>query len=284
MKNAATYEKKIKKLLGKLKAPRAAAPPTGIDAVTEVIAAVFEADAPRRSGKDALETIAKEFVDYNELRVAPPKDISDRVLKDDPNRRGKAEMITTVLNNIFNRSYTISVDYMAEMPKKELRRHLLELGLSPYAAACVVLKLFGGHAIPVDETLVEVLKLDDYVSPEADQADVQGFLERIIPQKEALAAHEFFRAHIEKCAKPLARKRQADAEAAAKAAAELRAKEAAAAATAKAEAEEAAAKAALRAARKAAKEAPVKAPAKTVAKKTVAKAAKKPAAKKPVKK
>jgi len=275
MKNASTYEKKVKKLLGKLKAPHAAEAPTGDAAIAELITAIFEADASRKAGKDALEMVAREFVDFNELRVAPPKDISDRISKDDPNRRGKAVMVTSVLNSIFSRTYDVKLEYMAEMPKRELRRHLLELGLNPYAAACIVLKVFGGHAVPVDETLVEVLKMDGDVHPDSDLADVQGFLERIIAQKDALAAHAFFRTHVEKSAKALAKKRQAEADAAAKAAAEAAAR---AEAAAKAAAEAAAAKAALAKSRKTAKKTAKKAAGKT-AKKTAKKTTKKTSSK-----
>jgi hypothetical protein len=197
-----------------------------------------------------MAAIAEEFVDYNELRVAPPKEIADAFGKDHPHARRKAVEITSVLNAIFGRRNTLSLEHVTKMTKRELRRHLAELGLSPYAAACLVLKVYAGHAIPVDRTLVECLEIDKCVEPGSEIEDVQGFLERSILQKDALAAHEFFREHIEKSAAALARKRKADA---AKAAAEAAAREKAEAeAAAKAEAE-AAAKAAAKAKREEAK-------------------------------
>ena len=44
-------------------------------------------------------------------------------------------------------------------PKRERRRCLLELGLSPYVAALVMLKVLGAHAVPVDQTLVDCLEM-----------------------------------------------------------------------------------------------------------------------------
>ena len=224
MKNATAYQKKLQKFLGDMKKVKAAAPPTGIEAVEVLVRSILEADVTDSAAEAAIQTIRQEYVDINELRVSPIIDITDRLGHDFPQPRLKAEAITGALNKTFDRTYAISIDYMKEMTKRDLRRHLLEIGLSPYAAACVVLKVFGGHAVPVDDTLVEVLKMDGCVHPDSDLQDVQGFLERVIPQKDAFSAHAFLREYVVRSAKALARKRKADAEAAAKAEAEAKAK------------------------------------------------------------
>jgi len=224
MKNATAYQKKLQKFLGDMKKVKAAAPPTGIEAVEVLVRSILEADVTDSAAEAAFQTIRQEYVDINELRVSPIIDITDRLGHDFPQPRLKAEAITGALNKTFDRTYAISIDYMKEMTKRDLRRHLLEIGLSPYAAACVVLKVFGGHAVPVDDTLVEVLKMDGCVHPDSDLQDVQGFLERVIPQKDAFSAHAFLREYVVRSAKALARKRKADAEAAAKAEAEAKAK------------------------------------------------------------
>jgi len=113
-------------------------------------------------------------------------------------------MITGALQGIFSRTYRLSLEYMAEMTKRNLRRHL-------YAEAALTLEVFGGHAIPVDQLLVDCLAMDGYVHPESDLPDVQGFLERVISQKDALAAHEFFRKYVQRREKVLLRRRQAEA-------------------------------------------------------------------------
>ena len=228
MKNASIYEKKVRQLLkGADKQSFGDAPDRApLDVLVE---SILEADATNKQAGEALEEIYREFVDFNELRVSPPKDIVDCIGRDYPGGRSKAAMITTVLLRIFGRTCDVSMDYMKQMTKRDLRRHLGELSLDPYASARVVLRVFGGHAVPVDETLVEVLKMDEYVHPESDVPDVQGFLERIVPQKNALSVHEFFRAHVAKSAKALERKRKADAREREKAEAKAKARKKAAA-------------------------------------------------------
>jgi len=284
MKNATKYQKKVKKLLAAM--DKSVEVPDGADAIQVLLRAVLEANASAKHAQTALAAIDEEFVDINELRVSPPKEIADILGKDYPEARRKAREIATVLNGVYSRVSKLCLEHVEKLTKRDLRRHLQELGLSLYASACVVLEAFGGHAIPVDETLVECLEMKGCVHPGSDVTEVQGFLERIILQKHAPAAHRFFRTLIEKSAPALARKRKAEAKARAKAEAEARAK-AEAEAKAKAEAEakaKAAAKAKARAAAKAkaakkAKERARKAKAATGARKAARKATRKAGAK-----
>jgi len=274
MKNATQYEKKVKKLLkGMKKVPVEAVEPD--EALDVLVRAVLEADAAERDVLGTLAAIEEEFVGVNELRVCQAKELADVLGKDFPFARRKAETLGRVLNGVFYRTSEMSMAYLAKMTKRELRRYLLELGVGEYEAGLVVLRCFGGHAVPVDQTLAETLEMNGLVEPGSSPADVQGFLERIVAQKDAWSVHLFFRGYVARHAKALARKRKAEAKEAARIAAE------AAEAKARAE-EEARARAEAKARRKAKKEAAKAKAAKEAAKKKAAKkrAAKKKAARK----
>jgi len=238
MKNATKYQKKIKQFLSGVR-KSATPPPADEDPFAVMVKAILAADAPKQADK-AFDTLDKEYVDLNELRVSPVKEIVDTLGRDFPDARRKAEEITSVMNAIFTSRNNLKLDYVEKMPKRDLRRHLHELGLSPFAAASMMMRLFGGHAIPVDQGLVDCLELDGYIEPGSTIEDVQAFLERIILQKQALAAHEFFREYVAKNEKMLTKKRKAaEAQAAADAAAEAAKAQAKAEAKAKTEANKA---------------------------------------------
>jgi hypothetical protein len=275
MKNATRHQKNLKKFLSGID-KSAAVPPADADPIRAMIDAILAADAPKQSAK-ALEALEKEFVDFNELRVAPVKDIVDTLGRDFPDARRKGEETTTVLNAIFNRRNNLVLDYVEKMSKRDARRHLGELGLSPYAAGVMMLQVFGGHAVPVDQGLVDCLEADGCVGPGGSVEEVQALLERIILQKQAWSAHEFFRDYVAKNAKMLAKKRKSDAakaeaQAAVEAQAEAQAEAAAEQSAAEARAKAAPAPTGKRAAtaqapaRKARKRAAVKASAKGAAK------------------
>jgi endonuclease III len=264
MKNARTYEKKIKKLLRRRRSHAAAVTEDDNDPVRILIESILEEDSTARQAQKAMAAIEEEFVDFNELRVAPPKEIAERIGRGHPGARDRGEMLSKVLNAIYERTCRVSLEHLADAPKRELRRYLNELGLSPYAAASVFMRAFGGHAVPVDQALVDCLEMDGYVHPGSDIGDVQGFLERIVPQKNDATAHAALRAYVAKASKALAKKRQAEAaEAAAAAEAERKAE----AARARAEKKKAAEKAARKTTRKAVRKTARKAARKTAKKK-----------------
>ena len=218
MKNAKTYEKKVRKLLGGMDKSAAI---EEVDRVTLLVLAVLEEDSTPDQAAKALEAMNREFVDFNEARVSPHKEIAETVAPYVPDPREKADRLTAALNAIFERQYAISMDYMEEMTKRDLRRHLGEIGLTPYASARVVLA-FDGHAVPVDESLVASLDMEDCIHTESEIGDVQDFLERIVPQKNAIAAHLFFRKFVKQHSKQLEAKRSVERESREKARQEAR--------------------------------------------------------------
>jgi len=224
MKNARKYELKVRKLLkgtGRLRQVHAAACD---DPIETLLVGILEADSPRKRVGGAMASMAKEFVDFNELRAAPVNEIAEAVGSSYPGVKDKARMIREVLNAIYRRRNSLDVDYMNQMAKRDLRRHLRELGLGPYPVAYFVLMAFAGHAVCVDDMLVGCLEMVGHIAPGSELSDVQGFLERIVQQKDALVAHEALRAFTEKHASALARKRRAGAAAAEKAKKEAKAR------------------------------------------------------------
>lgn len=275
MKDARTYERKVKKLLSGSKKSDPPSPDTPEEILRQIIEAVFLADASDSDVLKAMTAVQGEFVDFNELRVAPEKDILECIGKDHPRGRAKVAVLHAVLNGLYERANCLSADYLTEMSKREIRRHLRELGMPPFSEALTAMVCYGVHAIPVDDSLFEVLQMNECVHESSDVADTQAFLERVIAQKDGYTAHVFFRRYVARHAKALEKKRKEDAERqAAEEEAKRKAEEEKARKTAEAAAKKAQAEAE-KEARKAAKEAEKLA--KTAAKK---KAAKKKAAKK----
>ena len=236
MKNSASYQKKIKKIFSQA---RKQPPRDTKDTVRLMLMGVLEEDVPARKAAKAMEVLEDEFVDFNELRVSPVKDSAERLGADFLGAQAKAVTMTVALGALYRRMNNLSLAYLASKPKREVRKLLREeCGLSPYAESVVTLYGFQGHAIPVDNLLLEALKLDGYIDPDSDLNDLQGFLERIILNKDAVRCDEALREYAAKSAarvgRELARRRKlAEAEAKAKAKAEA---EAEAKAKAKAEA------------------------------------------------
>jgi DNA polymerase III gamma/tau subunit len=213
MKNATAYEKKVKKLLGKSMTGRGQelAPPPLDQAAAQLVEAILQADTTLTQAATAAKKLTAEFVDINELRVSPLSEIVDCIGRDFPLAQTKAEVISIVLAGVYHRTCGIDISYMNDMPKRDLRRHLREIGMTPYAEAVVTMTVFGGHAVPVDDALFEILLMEELVHPESDVEDTQAFLERIVPAKNAPDVHEFLRGYVAKNLSTLQKKRDAEA-------------------------------------------------------------------------
>ena len=223
MKHARKYEQKIKTLLKSL--PKEGAEDlVKADPVRALVEAILGANAARKQASKTLAEFEREYVDFNELRVSQLKEIVERLEKSYTDAPARAETILAALGGLFGRANATTLDFIKDMPKREMRRFLQELGLDEYASACVMLFGCGRHAVAVDEDLVESLAMGGYAHPGSDPADVRGFLERVISQKDAIRAHNFFRLFVEQNARALAKKRKAEAQARAAAEAEAEAK------------------------------------------------------------
>jgi endonuclease III len=181
------------------------------------IESVLEADAPRKAAAAACQALLQSYVDLNELRVATPREMADCWPADFPGAAAKAQSLARALNAVFERSYQMSLEYLKDVPPRELRKHLLGLGLGPYAAARLLLALFEQPAVPVDASLVEALELEGHVPRGASVEDVQGLLERLVSGRSAPAVHAFLRSYVERSLPALERKRKKAARAAARA-------------------------------------------------------------------
>jgi hypothetical protein len=269
MKQARTYEKKVRKLLRQLPKSRQQPGADDVDPVRIMIEAIMQADSTSTQAARAMRLIESEYVDFNELRVSPIKDLIECVGTEYPDIRRKAEELLAALGGVYARSSAISLAYLADKTKREQRRLLSELGLREYAVGSVLLLGLDRHAVPVDRDLAESLEMDGYVHPGSEVGDIQSFLERIVSRSKCRAVHEFFRAFVQKHSKALAKKRKAERAAAEKA--RIEAEKRAAEEKKKREEEEArAAAAAKKRAAKKRRKAAKRAKAKVKAKKTAA--------------
>ena len=160
--------------------------PSGGDPITQMILGIFSRDLPESKAREALDRLRGMVVDYNELRVIAALELAE-MLGDYPDVRLKCEDVSRALSSIFAREYTISLDGIAELPKKEMRAYLEQIeGLEAYTRARMQLQGFQRHAIPLDEAMWAYARNVRIVDKRCPLAEAQRFLERQIPEQDAL--------------------------------------------------------------------------------------------------
>ena len=188
MKNAATYEKRFKGFLAQLrKAYSPAAPTLPTDPTVELIWSVVLEDAPEGTAKVALSRLTGQFVDFNELRVSRVDEIANGLPNTLSDARGRAGRMTVILQAIFDKFNTLVIPELRDLGKRDARHFIGSIPqMTPFVEARACLFAAGIHAVPVDRTLAGLLADHGIVQPEADLREIQGFLERVVPAKEAV--------------------------------------------------------------------------------------------------
>ncbi len=149
------------------------------EVIEELVVAVLEENAAAAPARSAYRKIMASMVDFNDLRVTTPQDLARSLDRSISNPTEKAQRLSMILNHIFDKKNSLSLDSLRKDSRREARKflNLLE-GITPFVSATVVQRSLGGHAIPVDEAVLGFLVDNELVPENTSIEDVQSFLER----------------------------------------------------------------------------------------------------------
>ncbi|MBN1341380.1 MAG: hypothetical protein JXQ73_01805 [Phycisphaerae bacterium] len=203
MKSGTEYAKRIKKLFTRLKKEYGTPPkrdPT--DPVDQLLFGILHRGTTTARAEKGLASLLGAMVDRNELRVSTPSELVELLGPGFQQATEKARALTQALNDVFARYHEIDLEDLKTKGKRDARKILEELdGVDPSTAAGIMLFSLDGHAVPVDENMLAVLREEELVHPDADVAEVQAFLERNVSASNAQAFTVLLRRYSEERAK-----------------------------------------------------------------------------------
>lgn len=140
----------------------------------------------RKLADRAYRNLCESFFDWNEIRVSSVRELEE-ALAVLPNPTERAERLISFLQEVFETTYSFDLE---GLQKKGLKQAVRQLGrfqaANPYIIAWVTQQSLGGHAIPLDEpTLRVVRRLGLVDEDETDLDAVRASLERQIPRTRA---------------------------------------------------------------------------------------------------
>lgn len=191
MKDSSKYSPKITKLFDSLKRKSKTHPmPQYTDPVDAVVYALVSEHVTEAFSERIHKRMMKHFVNLNDLRVSRREEILD-VFGDSFEMADEvAASLTQVLNTIFEKRNTVYLTGLTQDGKRQAHKELSEIeGISPFAVSYCFLTAMGGHAIPLNATMLRYLRDGQLVHPGATDAEIAGFLERQIA---AADAYDFY--------------------------------------------------------------------------------------------
>jgi len=154
--------------------------------MTILEAAVFGAcheNATQEQAAEALTRFKANYFDWNEVRVSSLEEIQG-TLDGLDHAEERALRIRRFLRQLFEKTYSFTLDALAKKPLKESVKVLQEYEIfsSDFILATVVQQSLGGHAIPISDDDRRALERLGVADGETDTPSLRSTVERAIPK------------------------------------------------------------------------------------------------------
>jgi endonuclease III len=125
----------------------------------EALYAIIREGVPSSIADRAYSNVKHVFIDLNEIRVSTVQEVADALI-DVPHAGLRAERILGLLQEVFEDLYSFNLDDLAKKGLKQAAKQLsrYKLGVNDFVVAWVTQRALGGHAIPLDEPTIRVLR------------------------------------------------------------------------------------------------------------------------------
>lgn len=186
-KETAADPKKLAALLKRLKPLEPADVGQEMEPIAQLVLSFLNWETTRRQAQAAFDRVLASVVDLNELRVSLEPEIVEMIGSDYPLAVQRVMRLRQAMNEIYRREHDWRPASIANKSKKEQRAYLETLpGIVPYVVSRMALVTYGGHAMPVDNKLVSLLRREGVVDDTLDAEATESFLLKNIKADEAL--------------------------------------------------------------------------------------------------
>lgn len=191
MKNSKEYSKKVRRLYGLLKRECAKVKKVIYDEPADALVyAIVSENMSEAAAESAIKRFTNYFVDLNDLRVSRAEEIVEMLGEDTTAARDTASTLTSALRAVFDEYHTVSLSPLKRIGKRPAKQVLEKMdAVSHFVVNYCMLTSLEGHAIPLTKRMIEYLRSNELIHPDADEQETEGFLTK---QVSAENAYEFY--------------------------------------------------------------------------------------------
>jgi len=191
MKNSKKYSQRLGKhyrsLKRKYKNPEREVYDEPLDAL---VFAIVSQDTTEKKACSMMKGLEQNFVDYNDLRVSLAEEIIEALGEDNAATRRCALNLSRALGWVFKEYNIMSLAELRNIGKRPAHEILENVsGASLFVINYVLLTSLEAHAIPLTSQMIDYLRENELVHPDADEKTIDGFLLRHV---RATDADEFY--------------------------------------------------------------------------------------------
>jgi len=200
MKNSKEYSQKVQKLYRLLKRKYPKVQEVVYDEPADALVYAIVSERTKQAKvRSVIRKFDDYFVDLNELRVSRVGEIVEVLGGNTVVAGDIASTITRVLRAVFERYNTVSLKSLKRIGKRPAKQALEKIdGVSRFMVNYCMLTSLQGHAIPLTKRMIDYLKSNQMVHPDADHQQIEGFLARQISAKNAYEFYALLRRESER--------------------------------------------------------------------------------------
>ena len=167
----------------------AATEPEKRPVMEELVYAICREGVSSAEADAAFAKLKTSFFDWNEVRVSTVPEITD-TLAGLPNSGTRAKRVIEFLQELFEMTYAFNLDDLEKKGLKQAAKQLARyqaVSGSDYLVAWVVQRSLGGHAVPLDEPALRVLRRLGTIPATGDDLEsMRGSVEHHIPKSRGI--------------------------------------------------------------------------------------------------
>lgn len=125
----------------------------------QFIYAICREGTTRAHADQAYQALQSRFFDWNEIRVSAPEELAEVLEGLTPEPLARAQRIIGFLQEVFETTFAFDLEGLQKKGLKQAAKQLARYqSANDYAVAWVTQQSLGGHAIPLDNVILRVLR------------------------------------------------------------------------------------------------------------------------------
>ena len=183
---APSKQKFIDTVLERLAAKYECPLPQGLKVLDHLVLGILQEGTSFTEALRGYKRLLTNFHDVNEIRVSHPHEIEE-ALVDLAHKEVKARRLLHALQYVFEITYTFDLESMRRKPIKQAQKQIGKIhGVNDFVLGAVVQRALGGHALPIDQAMVDMLTEVGLVEPGVDVASARAGLESAVAKAKGI--------------------------------------------------------------------------------------------------
>lgn len=157
--------------------------PEGRPVLEQLIYAICRECTTREKADKAFKNLQERFFDWNEIRVSSVREVEE-AFEGLPHSELRAQRLISLLQEVFETTFSFDLEALQKKGLKQAAKQLARFeAANDHTVAWVVQQSLGGHAIPLDDASLRVVRRLGLVDGETDDLEaIRASLEHLIPK------------------------------------------------------------------------------------------------------